>query len=114
MHDIPHDHDHDEQEPEEEGEHPLSKLDIITLTSVGIDVGTATSQIIFSRLVLRRLGRELSSRFVVAERKTLYLSPVHFTPYTAGRERINELALGRLIDAAYEEAGLNPQHVDTG
>jgi len=88
MHDIIHNHDHNEHEEEEQ--HPLSKLDIITLTSVGIDVGTATSQIIFSRLVLRRLGRELSSRFVVSERKTLYLSPVHFTPYSAGRERIDD------------------------
>jgi len=111
MHDIPHDHDHDEREEEE---HPLSKLDIITLTSVGIDVGTATSQIIFSRLVLRRLGRELSSRFVVAERKTLYLSPVHFTPYAAGRGRIDDQALGLLVDAAYQEAGLTSQDVDTG
>src|SRR6266576_4690221 len=111
MHDIPHDHDHDEREEEE---HPLSKLDIITLTSVGIDVGTATSQIIFSRLVLRRLGRELSSRFVVTERKTLYLSPVHFTPYAAGRGQIDDQALGLLVDAAYQEAGLTSQDVDTG
>ena len=74
MHDIGDDHDHDGA-PEEEEDHPLWKLDTITLTSVGIDVGTATSQILFSRLVLRRLGRELSSRFVVTERKTLYLSP---------------------------------------
>src|SRR5947208_5510617 len=111
MHDILHDHDHDEREEEE---HPLSKLDIITLTSVGIDVGTATSQIIFSRLVLRRLGRELSSRFVVTERKTLYLSAVHFTPYAADRERIDGHALGRLVDAAYHEAGLSPEQVDTG
>ena len=74
MHDLPHDHDTTAHEAEE---HPLWKLDTITLTSVGIDVGTATSQIIFSQLVLRRLGRELSSRFVVTERDTLYLSPVH-------------------------------------
>src|ERR1043166_6452401 len=93
MHDVPHNHNHDEHEPDAEEEHPLSKLDIITLTSVGIDVGTATSQIIFSRLVLRRLGRELSSRFAVVERKTLYLSAVHFTPYAAGRERIDDQAL---------------------
>ncbi len=111
MHDVLHDHDHDEREEEE---HPLSKLDIITLTSVGIDVGTATSQIIFSRLVLRRLGRELSSRFVVAERKTLYLSPVHFTPYAAGRGRIDDQALGCFVDAAYQGAGLTSQDVDTG
>ena len=80
-------------------------MDTVILTSVGIDVGTATSQIIFSRLVLRRLGRELSSRFVVTERKTLYLSPVHFTPYTQGRERIDDQALGRLVDSAYQESG---------
>jgi len=57
MHDLPHDHDHDDHGFDAEQEHPLWKLDTITLTSVGIDVGTATSQIIFSQLVLRRLGR---------------------------------------------------------
>jgi len=114
MHDIGDDHDHDGAAPDEEEDHPLWKLDTITLTSVGIDVGTATSQILFSRLVLRRLGRELSSRFVVTERKTLYLSPIRFTPYTANRERIDDEALGRLVDDAYEEAGLTPNDVNTG
>ena len=114
MHDIPGDHSHGGGPPDEEEEHPLWKLDTITLTSVGIDVGTATSQIIFSRLVLRRLGRELSSRFVVTERKTLYLSPIHFTPYIASRERIDDQALGRLVDGAYQQAGLTPENVDTG
>ena len=115
MHDVPGEHEHDEDGLEEqEEEHPLWKLDTVTLTSVGIDVGTATSQIIFSRLVLRRLGHELSSRFVVAERKTLYLSPVHFTPYAANRERIDDQALARLVDSAYAEAGLTPNDVDTG
>src|SRR6185503_2519745 len=109
MHDVPDDHEHDD-----EVEHPLWKLDTITLTSVGIDVGTATSQILFSQLVLRRLGRELSSRFVVTERDTLYLSPVHLTPYIAGRERIDDQALGQLVDSAYREAGLSPRNVDTG
>ncbi|HJU63962.1 MAG TPA: ethanolamine ammonia-lyase reactivating factor EutA, partial [Candidatus Binatia bacterium] len=96
MHDGPHQHDHDES-VDDEKEHPLWKLDTVTLTSVGIDVGTATSQIIFSALVLRRLSRELSSRFVVTERKILYLSPVHFTPYVRGRERIDDGALGQLV-----------------
>ena len=114
MHDIGDDHDHDGDTPEDEEDHPLWKLDTITLTSVGIDVGTATSQILFSRLVLRRLGRELSSRFVVTERKTLYLSPIRFTPYTANRKRIDDEALGRLVDDAYDEAGLTPDDVNTG
>ncbi len=114
MHDILRDHDHEEDYSDQEEEHPLWKLDTITLTSVGIDIGTATAQIIFSRLVLRRLGRELSSRFVVTERETLYLSPVHFTPYTPNRERIDDQALRRLVDAAYQQAGLSPHDVDTG
>src|SRR5215510_10555834 len=113
MHDLPHDHDHTHGS-DEEHDHPLWKLDTITLTSVGIDVGTATSQIIFSQLVLRRLGRELSSRFVLTERDTLYLSPVHLTPYGPGRKRVDDHALGRLVDAAYQEAGLTPRDIDTG
>ena len=64
--------------------------------------------------MLRRLGRELSSRFVVTERKTLYLSPVHFTPYTANRERIDDQALARLVDGAYHAAGIDPKDVNTG
>jgi ethanolamine utilization protein EutA len=114
MHDLPGAHDHDAQELEAEEDHPLWKLDTITLTSVGIDVGTATSQVIFSRLVLRRLGRQLSSRFEVTERKTLYLSPVHFTPYSSDRERIDEQELARLVDSAYKQAGIGPDEVDTG
>jgi ethanolamine utilization protein EutA len=114
MHDLPDHHEHGAENFGEEADHPLWKLDTISLTSVGIDVGTATSQIIFSQLVLRRLGRELSSRFVVTERHTLYLSPVHLTPYTAGRESIDDGALGRLVDAAYREAGVSPKDVDTG
>lgn len=114
MHDLPDAHDHDDPESGVEEDHPLWKLDTITLTSVGIDIGTATSQIVFSRLVLRRLGRELSSRFAVTERRTLYLSPVHFTPYAAGRARIDDQALGRLVDNAYKYAGIGTEQVDTG
>ncbi|MCH7483002.1 MAG: ethanolamine ammonia-lyase reactivating factor EutA, partial [Chloroflexi bacterium] len=115
MHDDPGEHDHDGDDLyEQEEEHPLWKLDTITLTSVGIDVGTATSQIIFSKLVLRRLGLELSSRFVVVERTTLYRSPVWFTPYTPNRERIDDEALGQLVATAYADAGIAPDGVDTG
>jgi ethanolamine utilization protein EutA len=94
--------------------HGLWALDIVTLTSVGIDVGTATSQVMFSKLVMQRMGAELSSRFVVVEREVLYLSPVHLTPYTTGRERIDDQALGQLVDEAYRQAGLTPDAVDTG
>src|SRR6266511_2480396 len=102
------------EDPQPDETHGLWALDIVELTSVGIDVGTATSQVMFSRLVLQRMGAELSSRFVVVEREVLYLSPVHLTPYTEGRERIDDQALGRLVDESYRQAGLTPDDVDTG
>jgi len=102
------------EEPQPDEVHGLWALDIVTLTSVGIDIGTATSQVLFSRLVLQRMGAELSSRFVVVEREVLYLSPVHLTPYTPGRERIDDQALWRLVDDAYRQAGLTSDDVDTG
>lgn len=113
MNDILGDHEHDEF-PLEEQEHPFWKLDTIELTSIGIDIGTATTLVLLSRLVLRRLGHELSSRYIVTERQVLYQSPVYFTPYTANREKIDDEALGRLIDAAYKETGINPEDIDTG
>jgi len=102
------------EDPQPDEVHGLWELDIVTLTSVGIDVGTATSQVMFSRLVLQRMGAELSSRFIVVEREVLYLSPVHLTPYAPGRQRIDDQTLGRLVDDAYRQAGLTPDDVDTG
>ena len=37
-----------------------------------------------------------------------------FDALSAGRERVDERALGRLVDAAYQEAGLTPRDIDTG
>lgn len=55
--------------------------DTIVLVSAGIDIGTATSQLLVSRIVLKRLGRAHSSRYIVASREAVFESPVVFTPY---------------------------------
>jgi ethanolamine utilization protein EutA len=55
--------------------------DTIILLSAGIDIGSATSQMLISRLTLKRLGRAHSSRYVVANRESIFDSPVIFTPY---------------------------------
>ena len=108
-----HDHDHDAQWDGEDWEHPLWAVDHIQLTSVGIDVGSATSQVLFSRLELHRQGRDLSSRYVVVSREILYRSPVRLTPYVEGL-RIDEQGLRTLLTDAFAEAGLTPKDVDTG
>src|SRR5207247_4456366 len=38
----------------------------------------------------------------------------HLTPYAGNRERIDDQALGRLVDESYAQAGLTPENVDTG
>src|SRR5215216_1690073 len=110
--DADHDHDYfDADEPLEEN--PLWIQDHVTLVSVGIDIGSAGTQVIFSRINLRRLGEDLSSRYYVVSRETLYQSPVALTPYQS-EERIADGALGAIIDDAYGAAGLAPGDIDTG
>lgn len=109
-----HDHDHDrfaETGPIEEN--ALWIQDHVSLLSVGIDIGSAGTQVIFSRLNLRRPGEDLSSRYLVVSRETLFQSPVALTPYQS-EERIDEQALGGIIDEAYTAAGLHPDNIDTG
>jgi ethanolamine utilization protein EutA (predicted chaperonin) len=110
--DSDHDHDHDAA-PGPLEENPLWVHDNIALTSVGIDIGSAGTQVIFSRLHLRRLGEDLQSRYFVVNRETLYQSPVALTPYL-DETRIDERAIGTIIDDAYAGAALHPDNVDTG
>src|SRR5712692_10632559 len=80
--DHDHDHEHDDAGPEGSPQSsPLWQQDNVMLTSVGMDIGSAGTQVIFSRFALRRLGEELSSRYYVVGRETLYQSPVALTPY---------------------------------
>jgi len=110
------DHDHDHDDPGGEYDPTSSSLwlqDNISLLSVGIDIGSAGTQVVFSRVQLRRLSEELTSRYFVVGRETLYQSPVALTPYLS-EERIDDQAIGRIIDSAYEAAGIHPDNVDTG
>jgi ethanolamine utilization protein EutA len=108
------DHDHDDFGPEGALEdNPLWIQDHVSLTSVGIDIGSAGTQLIFSRIHLRRLGEDLSSRYCVVARETLFQSPVALTPYR-DEERIDDARLADIIDEAYAQARLHPDQIDSG
>src|SRR5882757_1101506 len=112
-HDAQSDHDHDDFEDSPLEENPIWIQDHVTLTSVGIDIGSSGTQVIFSRIHLRRLGEDLSSRYFVVSRETLFQSGVALTPYRS-EELIDEAKLGAIIDDAYDAAGLDPDAIDTG
>ena len=94
-------------------EHPLWKQDHISLKSVGIDIGSSTSHLIFSTLELRRQSAVLSSRFQLAGRRVDYESPILITPFIDG-SFIDTDKLSKFFKEAYSEAGITPDQVDTG
>jgi len=108
--DADHEHDFDDGPIED---NPIFQQDHVSLRSVGIDIGSSGTQVVFSGIHLRRQGEDLSSRYVIVERETLYQSPVSLTPYR-DEHRIDDAALGAIIDAAYHEARIAPEDIDTG
>jgi ethanolamine utilization protein EutA len=87
----------------------LEEEDEIRLVSVGVDIGSSTSHLVFSRLTLERLD----NRYVVSLREVLHESEVLLTPY-ADDGTIDATTLGRFVEAQYELAGIIPDTIDTG
>ncbi len=87
----------------------LEVEDEIRLVSVGVDIGSSTSHLVFSRLVLERLD----NRYIVSEREIVHESDVLLTPY-ADDMTIDAKALGAFINRQYEMALLDPAAIDTG
>src|SRR5499433_2178098 len=106
-----HEHDFPDESPLEEN--PIWIADHVSLMTVGIDIGSSGTQVIFSRVNLRRLGEDLSSRYYVTSRETLFQSAVALTPYRS-EAHIDEARLGAIIDDAYNAAGVDPAGIDTG
>ncbi|MBI2853537.1 MAG: ethanolamine ammonia-lyase reactivating factor EutA [Chloroflexi bacterium] len=98
----------------EDGQIPKAwNPDLMELISVGIDIGSSTSHLMFSRLLLERCSIDLSSRFEVVEREVLYRSPVLLTPYR-DRDTIDTDTLAKFIASSYAEAGMESSQVKTG
>ena len=87
----------------------LEEEDEIVLVSVGVDIGSSTSHLVFSRLVMERLD----NRYIVSERVVLYESDVLLTPY-AENQSIDARLLGAFIQAQYDNAGITSEKIDTG
>lgn len=83
--------------------------DEIVILSVGVDIGSSTSHLVFSRIALERLD----SRYVVTTRETFYQSDILLTPYSA-EEEIDAEALRAFIEHQYQAANIDPDEIDTG
>ncbi len=82
--------------------------------SVGIDIGSSTTHLMFSRLVLVRRGRDYFSGYTVVEREVMYRSPVILTPLVHNNTRVDASRLQDFIHQMYADAHLVPAEIDTG
>jgi ethanolamine utilization protein EutA len=103
MHDAPWEHHHQVGDP------VSGHDDVVVWTTVGFDVGSSTSQLAFSRIVLSRHD----DHYVVSERSLLHESKVILTPY-AGAGLIDGAGLKAFVEDEYQAAGLHRSDVDTG
>jgi len=88
----------------------INKLEIL---SVGVDVGSSTSHLVFSNLVLKRDERSVTRRFNIEERNIVYEGRIINTPLLDD----NTIDILRLTDFFREEylrAGIDPADIQTG
>ena len=84
------------------------------LKSVGLDIGTTSTQMILSELTVENRASPFSvPEMEIGERKILYESPVHFTPLL-DEYRMDAAALRRIVEEEYRKAGITREDVDTG
>lgn len=85
-----------------------------TLLSVGLDIGTTTTQMIVSRLEVANQATGFAvPRLEITARQILYRSPVCFTPLVDGK-RVDEQAIREWVSEQYRQAGISRNQVRTG
>lgn len=90
---------------------PIDQREVL---SVGIDVGTTTTQVVFSRLVLHDVARAGQvPRIQVDEKSVVHRGEIHETPLSAPDE-VDAEALAALVGQEYEAAGVSPGSIETG
>ena len=91
------------------------RSDNLKMLSVGIDIGSSTSHLVFSRLVLSRERSFLnpSNRFQLVEREIIYESEIIFTPLI-NRYTIDIEAIVKFCKEEYKKAGITPEMVESG
>jgi ethanolamine utilization protein EutA len=84
------------------------------LLSVGIDLGTTTTQVIFSRLKVENTASATSiPRLQIVGKEIIHRGGIHFTPLLS-RSVIDTEAVRRLVESEYHKAGVEPGDLDAG
>lgn len=84
------------------------------LLSVGIDIGTSTTQLIFSKLIVENTASSFSvPRISIVDKQIIYKSEVYFTPLISNNE-INGEKIKEIVEFEYKKANINKKDIHTG
>ena len=84
------------------------------ILSVGIDIGTSTTQIVFSRLTVENTSAYFSvPRIAIVDKEVVYKSDVYMTPLTTP-VLIDGEAIRQIVSREFERAGYTPTDISTG
>ena len=84
------------------------------ILSVGIDIGTSTTQLIFSRLTIEnRASSYTVPRIDIVDKEVIYRSKIYFTPLRSATE-IDAEAVKQIVREEYQAAGMTPEMLRTG
>ena len=88
--------------------------DKTAILSVGIDVGTSTTQVVFSKLQMDNAGGYFSvPRVAIVDKEVVYKSEVYMTPLKTD-VLIDTDALRNIVAAEFRKAGYRPEDTDSG
>ena len=110
---LDHEHEHDSGLYDAKNAKSIWDQDHIVFQTVGIDIGSSTSHLLFSRVHLRRHAHGLSSHFEVIGREVIWQSDIVFTPFKSDAS-IDAHHLEHFIEDSFNAAGLKREDIDTG
>jgi len=114
MHESDFDHEHVETAAERSAiARTIWDQENVEFRTVGIDIGSSTSHLLFAKVALQRQSQGLSSRFVVIGREIVWRSPILLTPFLPDGS-IDARELGEFIRRCYRDAGFKQSEIDSG
>ncbi|WP_304153577.1 ethanolamine ammonia-lyase reactivating factor EutA [Megamonas hypermegale] len=84
-----------------------------SILSVGIDLGTSTTQIIFSKIYMQNSSVTAVPAVKITDKKIIYRSKIYFTPLI-NKNEINLAAIQNILQTEYDHAGIKKEDISTG
>lgn len=84
------------------------------ILSVGIDIGTSTTSLVFSNLTIEKTtGDMYMPKTEITDKTVIYRSPIYFTPLRSNTE-LDAEKIRLLVEKEYSAAGIRASDVETG